>query len=292
MRRLDDDARERCAPEIAALALLHPGESIASQVFDHRRRSRVHIEGGGRVGFALAQVLTSSGVGRVDVVDDGRVEIGEPCPGAAAPEQVGLPRGAASAARALHLMPPALGLGAADLVVFAPPGAPPADPARWTHALSSGAAVLPVMISGVRAVVGPLHSPDGVADAGCPRCVHLHRLDRDPLWPAMLDQLAGRSDVSTAAATIALVWAAVAAAASQVLGWLDREALGATRDKRPAPITGRHATTTTPLPTEGASLELGLDEWAWQRRWWGPHPECRCRFEATHPAGVAATGHD
>jgi hypothetical protein len=178
----------------------------------------------------------------------------------------------------LRTVPPAIHAGDPDLVVFAPTGPAPPDPETSGRAFESGAAVLPVTIRETTVIVGPLHAPESIATAGCPRCVHQHRVERDPQWPQLVDQhtRGARADAAGTAAT-ALVWAGGAAAASQTLAWLDNRALEASV---PA------------LPSAGASLELASGDWDWQRRWWGPHPDCRCRRATIHPARVAAEGHD
>ena len=57
---------------------------------------------------------------------------------------------------------------------------------------------VPLLVTGVRettGVVGPLVLP---GHTGCLRCQHLHRCDRDPSWPHLAAQLAGRCTPCTA----------------------------------------------------------------------------------------------
>jgi hypothetical protein len=274
---LDDQARARCAPEVAALALRYPDNGAVARILAHRRASRVRIVGGSRVGIALAHVLAASGLGRIAVEDDGRVDVGDPCPGAASPADVGLRRSAVATALAVRAMPPTLSDGPADFVVFAPSRPAPPEAAVWSAALAADTPVLSVGIRETTAIVGPLHAPDSLAVTGCPRCVELHRLDRDPRWPDLVQQLAEHAESTFSMPTAVLVWAAVSAAAGQVLAWLDQRAVGAG---------------VTAVASAGASLELGLGGWAWKRRWWGPHPECDCQADTPHATGSGPEGHD
>jgi hypothetical protein len=101
-------------------------------------------------------------------------------------------------------------------------------------------------------VVGPLVLPGRTA---CLRCLDLTRTDRDPAWPLILAQLAGRKpDPLACDATLA---AAVAAqAATQALDFTDRAAAAG-------------------AVTNG-TLELVLPGWQWRRRTWPRHRDCTC----------------
>jgi bacteriocin biosynthesis cyclodehydratase domain-containing protein len=106
-------------------------------------------------------------------------------------------------------------------------------------------------------VVGPFVVPGRTA---CLRCLDHARTDRDPAWPVILAQLAGRQPVPLACD--APLAAAVAAQASfQALAFIDGAAV-------PGPVTN-------------GTLELVLPAWQWRRRTWPPHPACDC---GSHPA--------
>lgn len=112
-------------------------------------------------------------------------------------------------------------------------------------------------------VVGPLVLPRRTA---CLRCVDLHLTARDPCWPTVAADLAGRAgsaDPATVAATVAL-------ATEQALAALDA-------------LAGAG----TPPPTLDAVLELDLRRGILDRRHRPPHPDCPCG--ARH-AGSATPG--
>ena len=101
-------------------------------------------------------------------------------------------------------------------------------------------------------VVGPLVVPGRSA---CLRCLDLARADRDPAWPLILAQLAGRHP-DPLGCDAPLAAAVAAQAAFQALALIDRAA-------------GTGAVT-------NGTLELVLPEWQWRRRTWLPHPRCSC----------------
>jgi hypothetical protein len=126
-----------------------------------------------------------------------------------------------------------------------------------------------VVIRESTAIVGPLIVPEYIQGSGCPRCVDLHRAERDPSWPLLCRQL--RQSGAAGPAPVTLVWATAALAVSQILELLDR------RSRSISPVAD------TALASLGATLELSPEAWTWRRRWWGQHPACIC---ATHPTTV------
>jgi len=260
---LDDDARSRCRPEIAALALACGPTDHAASVFAQRRERRVLVHGAGRVGTAVAHLLAAAGIGRVTVEDTGRVTPSDVCPGAASVADVGLRRGAAATALTVRALPPALGVGSPDVVVLCPDRPVTPDPEVAVGFLDGGAAVLPVVLRESTAIVGPLSVPAQLDVGGCPRCVERHRAERDPSWPTVSRQLRRSGVPGPAGATV--VWATAALAVTQVLDLLDRQAGGRSPDDPDGPVA-----------CLGASLELAPPAWTWRRRWWGPHPACTC----------------
>lgn len=255
----------RLGDERALLGLVHPAPGAADRVLAARRAARVTVVGGGRVGAVVAHLLAASSVGRVTVHDPAAVRAEDACPGGLSESDVGLRRGAAATALAVRALSPTLDAGPPDVVVLCPDGAAPPDPSAWRPLHAGGAAVLCAAVRETTGVVGPFTPPGGT---GCPDCLGLHRADRDPAWPLVERQLADpdRAPAPTAAAVIAVATAATASA--EVLAWLDGRTVP--RAHRPA--------------SEQATLELSLPGWQWRRRWWGPHPQCRCVTGAA-PAG-------
>ena len=101
-------------------------------------------------------------------------------------------------------------------------------------------------------VVGPLVVP---GQSACLSCVELARSDRDPAWPFILAQAAGRAAQPVACAAT-LATAVAAQAVSQVLSCLDLA--------QPA------------AAVTNATLELVAPGWQWRRRSWPQHGQCRC----------------
>jgi hypothetical protein len=87
----------------------------------------------------------------------------------------------------------------------------------------------------------------------CLRCADLHRIDRDPAWPALAVQLSVRRR-RAAPADVALATAIGGVAALQALAFLD--------GGDPATIDG--------------TLEMHLPDWRIRRRSWPTHPDCDC----------------
>ncbi|GAA3644364.1 TOMM precursor leader peptide-binding protein [Streptomyces iranensis] len=82
-------ALDRLRPDAGALSVLHPEPGAAARLLAARRAMRVQVRGAGRVGAAVAAALSGSGVGRVDVVDGGRVEPWDVAPGGLSAEHIG-----------------------------------------------------------------------------------------------------------------------------------------------------------------------------------------------------------
>ncbi|WP_411071939.1 TOMM precursor leader peptide-binding protein [Streptomyces sp. cmx-4-25] len=85
--------------DLASLSVVHPEPERAAGVLAARRALRVQVRGAGRVGATVAALLAAAGVGRVEVLDSGRVEPWETAPGGLPAEAVGERR--ATAARRL-----------------------------------------------------------------------------------------------------------------------------------------------------------------------------------------------
>lgn len=262
---------DRLRPDLAALSLLtsEPGDAI-----DHlavRRRLRVQVRGAGRVGVALAALLSGAGVGEVDVRDGGRVEPGDIAPGGLPAESVGERRDE-SARRAVRRAAPGpaprRGPGSPartdppgfSLVIFAPrddvsvhaPAPSAAEPL-----IASGTPHLYAGVVEGTGVVGPLVLP---GETGCAGCLHQERTDRDPAWPRLVAQWHSGRRRAARACDVTLATTVAGLAAAHALTFLD----------------GR-----TPSST-GARWEVSVPALQWQPRPVCPHFACSC--------GAAAKG--
>ncbi|RZU78003.1 hypothetical protein EV384_6749 [Micromonospora kangleipakensis] len=117
-------------------------------------------------------------------------------------------------------------------------------------------------------LVGPLVRPPV---GPCLNCLDLHRVDRDPGWPALAAQLA--ADDADQACAVTTLLGAVAYAAAEALAHLD----GGTPE------------------TLGCAVEVG-GAGRFRRRVWSPHPSCECsrgrriRFEPTRSRLRSSSG--
>ncbi|HEY3736049.1 MAG TPA: hypothetical protein VGL26_01285 [Jatrophihabitans sp.] len=241
----------RLAGELSALAARH-GER-AADVLTARRHATVAIHGTGRAGPIVAAILAASGVGRVYSGEIGEARLHHLAPGGIAAQDEGTFYAAATAAAVRRAAPEVQTTQVSpdirpDLVVLAHDEPIDEDKRNALHAY--GSAHLPVSATSGGAVLGPLVIP-GLTS--CLRCADLHRVDRDPAWPALAVQLqtARRPRDGSAAA---LVSAIAGIAAMQVLAYLDGE--------DPASIEG--------------TLELHPPDWRLRRRTRPHHPDCEC----------------
>ncbi|MBO0825669.1 MAG: hypothetical protein J2P27_17715 [Actinobacteria bacterium] len=101
-------------------------------------------------------------------------------------------------------------------------------------------------------VVGPLVQPGRTS---CLRCLDMARTERDPAWPLVLAQVAGRDADPPACDPI--LAAAVASQAAAVIV--------AAADCAPLAFAAMNGT-----------LELTLPAWQWRRRSWRPQAACGC----------------
>lgn len=109
--RADQAAVERLRPDLASLSVQYREPAGALERTGARRAVRVKVRGAGRVGAALAALLSAAGVGRVEVVDGGKVAPGDVLPGGLGAERIGEPRAAAAGALVRRSSPGAAGRG-------------------------------------------------------------------------------------------------------------------------------------------------------------------------------------
>jgi hypothetical protein len=249
--RLPLAERDRLGPDLAALSVAHRTRDGGRGVLARRQRASVVVHGAGRVGAALAALLAAAGVARVQVEDTGQVRPGDLAPGGHRSDALGLSRRTA-ALGLLRAAAPSVRSGgsrsAADVVVLT--GETPADPVLQRELVRGGVVHLVVELREASAVVGPLVLP---GRSSCRRCHDIARSERDPAWPRVAAQLAGRSP--TESLDVALAALVAATAALQVLAHVDGG---------PSP------------PTVDGTLELRLPGGEVRRRSWSPHPACGC----------------
>ncbi|MDX6346415.1 MAG: hypothetical protein QOF84_1205 [Streptomyces sp.] len=230
-------ALDRLRPDLAALSLIHSGPGGAAGRIRERRAARVRVLGAGRVGGAVAALLSAAGVGRVEVRDSGRVEPWDTSPCGIPAEHIGDrrdaaargavrraapdPRAAAAGRRGPRVGPEPVPVTRLGLVVLAPRDGLDAyapDPGEADPLLAAG---IPHLYTGVMegtGVVGPLVVPGRTACAGC---LALGRADADPAWPRVLAQLRSRRGAGVPACDIALATMVAGLAAAHALAFLD-----------------------------------------------------------------------
>jgi bacteriocin biosynthesis cyclodehydratase domain-containing protein len=249
--------RERLRPDHAALSLIHAGPGAADRVLAHRRQSAVRVVGAARVGAPIASLLAAAGVGHVAIDDPVAARSADAAPGGLSGDDAGLARERAATMAVRRAAPEVrteLQRGrAADLTVLTDGPATTQEQARL---LRGQRPHLAVTVRETTGVVGPLVQPGVTA---CLRCVDLTRAERDPCWPRIAAQLAGRRDRVSDPCDVVLAAVVAAQAAAQALAYLDRAATG---DAGPATVNG--------------TLELAWPDWRWRRRTWSPHPACGC----------------
>ncbi|MEV0425918.1 TOMM precursor leader peptide-binding protein [Micromonospora sp. NPDC050495] len=269
-RDLAGPVRARLAGEAAALALAvaaPPG--TPAQVVRRRRAARVLVTGTGRGGGAIAVALAQAGVGHVAAALAGPVRPADLIGTGLTAAEIGRPLTAAIRDALARCAPGtetgAVRRGRVDLVVQLGMDRPAGLLAtgyaqrRQPHLLVDLRGGVPVVGPLVRPPVGP-----------CLNCLDLHRVDRDPDWPALAAQLAADDTDPDCAVSTRL--AAVACAAGEALAHLD----GGVPE------------------TLGCALEI-IGAGRFRRRRWPPHPSCRCSGRRPirgrpHPLRLRTTG--
>jgi hypothetical protein len=250
----------RLGPDLAALSLAHPEPGSAPDLLLARRRARIQVRGAGRVGASIATVLAASGVGQVEVVDNGSVLEQDTSPCGLLVADTGRPRAAAARAAVRRAAPGRpddrrSGHRLPDLVVVAPRGDSAgllSDPGLSRELLHSGVPHLYAGVMETTGSVGPFVLPGSSA---CGRCLALHRTDEDPAWPRLLAQhCSGRGSSGTAACDTALATTVAGLAALHSLMFLDRG---------------------TP-PSLGGWVEVSMLDGSMRRRVLEAHPDCGC----------------
>ncbi|MFD2767356.1 TOMM precursor leader peptide-binding protein [Micromonospora eburnea] len=250
-RDLAGPVRARLADEAAALPLTPAGlPATPAQVLRRRRAARVLVTGAGRLGGAVAVALAQAGVGHVAPDLAGPVRAGDLVGTGLSVAELGRPLATAVRDALVRCAPGTktgpLPHGRVDLVIQLGTDRPAALLAaryaqrRQPHLL--------IDLRGGVPVIGPLVRPPA---GPCLNCLDLHRVDRDPDWPALAAQLATDETERPCAATTRL--AAAAYAAAEALAHLD----GGVPE------------------TPGCAVEIA-GAGRFRRRQWPPHPSCGC----------------
>nr|WSZ98365.1 ThiF family adenylyltransferase [Streptomyces sp. NBC_00857] len=272
---------DRLRPDLASLSVIHREPGAGMRRLAARREMRVQVRGAGRVGSAVAAVLSASGVGQVDVLDGGCAQAWDVTPAGLPAESVGERRDAA-ARQLVRRSAPGRGPRAEDtesrgdgepglsLVILAPRDGLAAyvpDPAAAQPWVVTGTPHLYTGVIEATGLVGPLVLPGGTACAGC---IARARADRDPTWPRMLAQwLSGRGTSSVPACDLGLATTVAGLAAAHALSFLDGE-----------------------LPSStGARWEASLPLLDWRSERIEPHPGCPCGAAGSRE-GERITGGD
>jgi bacteriocin biosynthesis cyclodehydratase domain-containing protein len=243
----------RRLPDLLSLSLLHREPGAADRVMAARDSATVEVFGVGRIGAAIAMLLSAAGIGRLVLRDVGQVRPADFAPGGIRGQ--GSRHG--SRADAVRVMLNGAtgstrpGPAPTDsTVVLAPAGSvvPPEWLAQVRHRPH-----LPVIVRETTAVFGPLVLPGRTP---CLRCVELTRGDRDPVWPVLAAQLVG-APPAVEPSDIGLASAAASIVSLHVLAWLDR-------GERELP------------PSVGGVFELSLVDLRLRRRTVSAHPGCGC----------------
>ena len=250
--------RARLRAELATAALARGHSDAGAAALARRDGASVQIYGPGRVAVALADILSTSGVGRVTTCDEVRIPDLDATPPATPSQHATSARGSQAPVPAgpaqMNGSGPAGGWrrggqpALPDLAVLV--GYQQPELIAWL--MRAGAAHLAVWAEEAIGIVGPMVAPGRTS---CLRCLHLTRAGLDPAWPLILAQLVGRS-ADPPACDAALAAAVAGQAAIQALAFVDRDT--------------EHA------PAENGTLELELPGWQWRRRTWPPHPRCGC----------------
>src|SRR5437899_1067550 len=208
---LTREERDRIAPDVAALTLAHPQPGGAMAALQSRRTTSIVVDGLGRVGSAIAMLLTAAGVGTV-VPRDGRPrQPSDAAPWEAATHHVGSRRDTTAAAAIDRIAPSTVTRlhrrqRHPDLVVLTDDRAH--DLGLRTQLQRDG---VPHLVAGVRentGTLGPFVLP-GISP--CLACLDLHRADRDPAWPYLMVQLAASSSGDACDTVLAALVASQAA---------------------------------------------------------------------------------
>ncbi|MFJ7070067.1 ThiF family adenylyltransferase [Streptomyces sp. NPDC101115] len=291
-----DPALDPVRADLASLSVVHRAPDGAARALAARRALRVQVRGAGRVGAAVAALLSAAGVGRVEVLDAGTVAPWEVSPGGLPPDSVGERRAVAARRLVTRTAPGGRpprpgppggregeqnegrgrrggGEAGVSLVVVAPRdglGAYVPDPLPAEAWIATGTPHLYAGVLEATGVVGPLVLPGGTACAGC---MQRELADREPVWPRLPAQWRSGRPHPLPACDVTLASAVAGLAAAHALAFLDGD-----------------------LPSStGARWEVSLPLLEWRSAPVRAHPACPCGArrggEGEH-ATAARAAHD
>ncbi|MGA4975405.1 TOMM precursor leader peptide-binding protein [Streptomyces cinereoruber] len=306
-----DAALDPLRADLASLSVVHSEPERAAGVLAARRALRVQVRGAGRVGATVAALLAAAGVGRVEVVDSGRVEPWETAPGGLPAEAVGERR--ATAARRLagrwsrgaprgggrggggtgpgdrkggagagpggraeagrHGRGDGNGGGGLSLVVVAPRDGLGAYVPDPLPAQRWVSAGVPHLYAGVVEATGTVGPLVLPGGTACARCLQEERTDREPVRPRLLAQWRSGAPHPLPACDLALATAVAGLAAAHALAFLDGDLPAST----------------------GTRWEASLPFLEWRAERLRPHPACPCgaaRGREGELASAAEDAHD
>lgn len=305
--------QDRFVPDVAAMSLRAADPTYARRLTNRRRRARLRVQGGGRVGAQVATLLAAGGIGTVVVDDAGVATPADVAPAGLRLDDVGRPRSVAATAALARVrrLPSSRRPGAApssfrpDLVVVAPVGLPVIHPTESLDLERSGFAHLLAGVRETTGVVGPLVVPGRTS---CLHCQHLHRSALNPSWPLLALQMSRRNENGPDACDVTLATFVASLAAMQALDFIDAGCRQhglepAAEDRGPVSeefaesfIDSTRDVAVLPAAADG-TLELAYPDWRIRRRSWPVHSACPCRrarqlvdATADEPHGLADPG--
>lgn len=211
----------------------------------------VEIRGDGPLAAGIAGLLAASGVGHIAVRSAGAVTKAD-LAGVLGQHELGKPRRDAIE-RVMRMASSSVSTGpppsdcSPDLVVLTDSAVPAPDVVQ--QLMCERQEHMVVAFRDGSGLIGPLVLP---GRSSCLRCADLYRADRDPHWPRVANQMAGRVQRADPAAT----QATAALAAAQILRALQRE--------------------TEPPPLLETTIELDLRDATTVARYWEADPRCEC----------------
>jgi hypothetical protein len=238
---------ERMIPELSAIAFRPHVNDGGGSLLAKRQKQRVLLHGGDRVGMTIATTLAASGVGQVQVVDDGQIAPVDVFGSSVRFTEVGASRQAVADQRIREAAPveaPII-LGPPDLIILTKPPMPE----EVMDLGLTGTTHLVIDIDPDSATVGPLVIPGSTA---CTRCIALRKVDHDRHWGAVEMVKLNRRVLPSAL----LAQLTASHASAQALLFLD-------------------SGTCTAVDT---TLHLSLSDGFIRPRSWKVHPLCGCSW--------------